>query len=107
MIYPSGRWPSGNITNKFLTAGVYLTYTPLGHGLYITYIYIYILDLTVDGQIGVASQKKGVAAIFLSSVHNNKHMTQYRNMGIYNVTKTSRVALTHMLPSQWVLLSHS
>ena len=41
MIYPSGRWPSGNITNKFLTAGVYLTYTPLGHGLYI-YIYIYI-----------------------------------------------------------------
>ena len=39
VIYPSGRWPSGNITNKFLTAGVYLTYTPLGHGLYITYIY--------------------------------------------------------------------
>ena len=41
VIYPSGRWPSGNITNKFLTAGVYLTYTPLGHGLYITYIYVY------------------------------------------------------------------
>ena len=38
VIYPSGRWPLGNITNKFLTAGVYLTYTPLGHGLYITYI---------------------------------------------------------------------
>ena len=32
-------YPSGNI---FLTVGVYLTYTPLGHGLYITYIYIYI-----------------------------------------------------------------
>ena len=41
MIYPSGRWPSGNITNKFLTAGVYLTYTPLGHGLYITYSHCY------------------------------------------------------------------
>ena len=37
VIYPSGLWPSGNITNKFLTAGVYLTYPPLGHGLYITY----------------------------------------------------------------------
>ena len=33
VIYPSGCWSSGNITNKFLTAGVtvYLTYTPLGH----------------------------------------------------------------------------
>ena len=36
--YISDHWPSGNITNKFLTARVYLTYPPLDHGLYITYI---------------------------------------------------------------------
>ena len=42
VIYPSGCWPLGNITNKFLTAGVYLTYPPLGHGLYITYVTLVI-----------------------------------------------------------------
>ena len=43
VIYPSGYWPSGNIANKFLTAGIYLTYTPLGHCLYTTYIYTMLL----------------------------------------------------------------
>ena len=51
VIYPLGRWPSGNITNKFLTAGVYLTYTPLGHGLYITYLSIYLFPISIVSQV--------------------------------------------------------
>ena len=49
--------------------------------------------LTVGGQIGVASQKKGVAAIFsLQHITITYDSTQKHG----NVTKASRVALTHI-----------
>ena len=84
VIYPSGRWPSRNITNKFLTAGVYLTYTPLGHGLYITYIPVSNSPRLHDIKFDITESE-----LWFSKVHNgwstsaNNHHN-YANWTSYN-----------------------